>query len=244
VCSLYSSVLILSLRSPSLGSQPGDSPLGTAGTCLRSGDVIRYNGTRREQPPLRNRTGDVVDVWFQTGAPSADFEIVTTGGSMLGVGCVNRKTMGDTSSTCLLCVTAAASGGGRRALGCAAGNAVLSSLVVYRLTVQLSATVVGTIFDASSATVSNVSVVVSDQARGDLQVFRPVGPGYVCVRQIQLANPAACSVNPFASFTGSAACCSTCDDMTTGCSGPEQSCVCPVSAIATSNSTCGKAEFS
>jgi hypothetical protein len=217
--------------------------LGTAGTCLRSGDAIAYNGTRREHLPLRNRTGDVVDVWFQTGIPSADFEIVTTGGSMLGVGCVNHKTTGDTSSTCLLCVTAAASGGGRRTLGCAAASAVLSPLVVYRLTIQLSNTFVGTIFDASGATVSNVSVVVSDQARGDLQVFRPVGPGYVCVRQIQVANPTACSSSSFASFNGSAACCGSCADTTAGCSGSGQPCACPASAIATSNSSCGEANL-
>jgi hypothetical protein len=199
-----------------------------------------YNGTRREQRPLRNRTGDVVDVWFQTGSPSADFEIVTTGGSMLGVGCVNRKTMGDVSTTCSLCVTAAASGGGRRTLGCAtAADAVLLPRTVYQLTIQLSATVVGTILDVSGATLSNVSVSVSDQARGDLQVLHPVGPGYVCVRQIQVANPTACSRSGFASFDGSAACCSNCTDTTTGCSSAGQPCACPLSTIASGNSSCG-----
>jgi hypothetical protein len=236
----HSSSLTLYLL-PEAVFQSGSNLMGSAGVCLLSGDVITYNGTRRELSPLRNRTGDIVDVWFQTGVPSADFEIITTSGSMLGVGCVNRKTVGDTSPTCSLCVTASASGGGRRTLACAAADAVLSPDTVYRLTIQLSQTVVGTILDAGGVTLSNVSAVVSDHARGELQVLRPVGPGYVCVRQIQVANPTACSSNPFASFNGDPACCTTCDDTTAGCSSPGQPCACPVSAIATSNISCGEA---
>jgi hypothetical protein len=224
-------------------SQSGGSPLGAPGTCLWSGDTITYNGTRREQLPLRNRTGDIVDVWFQTGIPSADFEIITTGGSMLGVGCVNRKSMGDASLTCSLCVTAAASGGGRRTLGCAATDALLSSLTVYRLSVQLSTAITGTIFTTGGATVSNVSLAAGDQARGNLQVVRPVGPGYVCVQQIQVANPTACSNRAFASFTGGAACCSNCTDMTAGCPAAGQPCACPASTIAMGNSSCGESEM-
>jgi hypothetical protein len=210
------------------------------GFCLHSGDVITYNGTRQEQMPFRNRTGDVVDVWFQTGVPSADFEVITTGGSMFGAGCVNRKTLGDSSLTCLLCVTAAASGGSRSSLRCAAANAILQPLTVYRLTIQLSATIVGALFDAGGAAISNVSVATIDRPRGNIQVVRPFGPGYICLQQVQVANPTACSRNTFSSFNGSTACCSNCTDMTTGCSGAGQPCACPAGMILTGNS-CGEA---
>jgi hypothetical protein len=160
------------------------------------------------------------------------------------VGCVNRKSMGNTNLTCSLCVTAAASGGSgggsRRTLGCASADAVLMPLTIYQLTIQLSATVIGTLRNISNATIANVLVAVGDQARGDIQVMRPVGPGYVCVQQIQVANPTACSSSAFASFNGSTACCSSCSDMTAGCPAAGQPCACPANTIPAGSSSCGE----
>ena len=183
-------------------------------------------------------------MYFETGVPSSDFELRTTGDNKYGVGCVNGKLpVGDKRPTCTLCVTAQ-NGTDRQTLACARDVTLLAQ-TLYRVTMRIPSlpapSVDGLLYNQYGTLLANISFPLTAglSVKGNVQISHPYGPGYLCVRRIMAYNQVTCPNQTSALVSSATVRCTQCSELSNTITDNAQNCACSGNNMTPSNGSCG-----